>query len=387
MRKPGMAWRSVVSCLLAAGVLAGCSSSEPREQPAPVPEASGDAEVREIWSRRIAEGMNGQYLFLSPGVYEKRVYAATENGYITSYNARNGRRDWWEKRDEQLIAGVGVDADHLYVVTRNGELIALSHKGKEQWRASLPNESLVPPQSNGRYVVVQTIDGELLAFSQSNGERRWQYDSNMPVLSFRGNATPWIDGSRVIAGFDNGRVVALDAQSGAVQWEQALAQPAGRTELERLVDVDSSPHVVGDTVYVSAYQGSVSALELRSGEERWSRELSSLEAPAVTDDYVVAAGADGTLVGFERSSRSEIWQHRELAWRQPTAPVGLGDHVVVGDFEGYLYAVDAADGTIDGRIRVDENGLRADPIRFRNRVIVFGNGGWLASYHVRDADR
>ncbi len=387
MREPGTARWSMVSCVLLAVVLAGCSSSEPREQPAPVPEASGDAEVREIWNRRIAEGMDGQYLFLSPGVHEKRVYAATENGYVTAYNARNGRRDWWEKLDERLIAGVGVDSDHLYVVTRNGELIALSHKGKEQWRAALPNESLVPPQSNGRYVVVQTIDGELLAFSQSSGERRWQYDSNMPVLSFRGNATPWIDGSRVIAGFDNGRVVALDVQSGAVQWEQALAQPAGRTELEQLVDVDSSPHVVGDTVYVSAYQGSVSALELRSGEERWSRELSSLEAPAVTDEHVVAAGADGTLVGFERSSRSEIWRHRELAWRQPTAPVGLGDHVVLGDFEGYLYAVNAADGTIDGRVLVDGKGLRADPIRFRNRVIVFGNGGWLASYHVRDADR
>ncbi|PAU80917.1 outer membrane protein assembly factor BamB [Halovibrio salipaludis] len=387
MRAPAAAWRCLMTFILAGVVLAGCSSSEPREQPAPVPGVSGDAEIREIWSRRVGEGMDGQYLFLSPGIHEETVYAATQNGYITAYNARNGRRDWWEKLDERLLGGVGVDADHLYVVTRNGELIALSHEGKEQWRTSLPNEALVPPQSNGRYVVVQTIDGELLAFSQSNGNRRWQYDSNMPVLSFRGNATPWIDGSRVIAGFDNGRVVALDVRSGAVQWEQRLAQPAGRTELERLVDVDSSPHVVDDTVYVSAYQGSVTALELRSGEERWSRELSSLEAPAVTQEQVVAAGADGTLVGFERASRSELWRHRELAWRQPTAPVALGNHAVVGDFEGYLYAVDAADGTIDSRVLVDDEGLRTDPIRFRDRVIVFGNGGWLASYHVREGDR
>lgn len=387
MRIPVAAWQGIAACLLAGMVLAGCSSSETREQPAPVPKASGDAQVREIWSRRVAENMDGQYLFLSPGVHEERVYAATEKGYITAYNARNGRRDWWDKLDERLLAGVGVDQDHLYVVTRNGELIALSHKGKEEWRASLPNESLVPPQSNGRYVVVQTIDGELLAFNQSDGERRWQYNSNMPVLSFRGNATPWIDGSRVITGFDNGRVVALDVHSGSVQWEQALAQPAGRTELERLVDVDSSPHVVGDTVYVSAYQGSVSALDLRSGEEQWSRELSSLVAPAVTDDRVIAVGADGTLAGFERSSRSEVWRHRELAWRQPTAPVALGNHAVVGDLEGYLYAVNASDGTIDGRVLVDEKGLRAAPIRFRDRVIVFSNGGWLASYHLREADR
>lgn len=387
MWRPVSALRVLLIALVAGLVLAGCSSTEPREQPASVPEASGEVEVREIWSRRVAEGMDGKYLFLSPGVHEERVYAATESGYLTAYNARNGRRDWWEKLDERLLAGVGVDEDHLYVVTRNGELIALSHKGEEQWRASLPNESLVPPQSNGRYVVVQTIDGEVLAFSQSGGDQRWQYDSNMPVLSFRGNATPWMDGSRVITGFDNGRVVSLDVRTGSVQWEHRLAEPTGRTELERLVDVDASPHVIDDTVYISAYQGSVSALDMRTGEERWSRELSSLKAPAVMDDQVVAAGADGTLVGFERSSRSELWRHRELAWRQPTAPVGLEDYAVVGDLEGYLYAVSAEDGTIDGRVQVDEDGLRADPIRYRDRVIVFGNGGWLASYYVRDADR
>ncbi|MEQ6884846.1 outer membrane protein assembly factor BamB [Salicola sp. Rm-C-2C1-2] len=387
MRAPAAAWRCVMMYVLASVVLAGCSSSEPEEQPAAVPEASGDVEVREIWSRRVADGMDGQYLFLSPGVHEGTVYAATESGYMTAYNARNGRRDWWQKLDEKILAGVGVDSDHLYVVTRNGELIALSHKGKEQWRASLPNESLVAPRSNGRYVVAQTIDGELLAFNQSNGDRRWQYDSNMPVLSFRGNATPWLDGSRVIAGFDNGRVVSLDVRSGAVQWEKRLAEPAGRTELERLVDVDSSPHVVDDAVYVSAYQGSVTALDLRSGEERWSRELSSLEAPAVTEDQIVAAGADGTLVGFERASRNELWRHRKLAWRQPGAPVSLGNHVMVGDFEGYLYAVDAADGSIDARLLVDDAGLRSPPIRFRDRVIVFGNGGWLASYHIRESSR
>lgn len=387
MRAPSAAWRCVICCVLAGVVVAGCSSSDTREQPAPEPEASGDVAVQEVWSRRVADGMDGEYLFLSPGVHEGTVYAATENGYLTAYNARNGRREWWEELDGHLIAGVGVDKDHLYVVTRKGELIALSHEGEKQWRTSLPNESLVPPQSNGRYVLVQTIDGELLAFDQSSGDRRWQYDSNMPVLSFRGNATPWVNGSRVIAGFDNGRVVSLDVRSGAVQWQQRLAEPAGRTELERLVDVDSSPHVVDDTVYVSAYQGTLSALSLRSGEELWSRELSSLEAPAVSAGQVVATGADGTLVAFDRASRSELWRHRKLAWRQPTAPVALGNYAVVGDFKGYLYAVDTGDGSIDGRVLVDDEGLRSDPVRFRDRVIVFGNGGWLASYHIREGDR
>lgn len=371
-----------VLCVLAGIVLTGCSSTEPREQPAAVPEVTGEAPVREIWSRRFAEGHDGEYLFMTPVVVEDQVFISTANGYIGAYDARLGRRDWWKQLDARLIAGVGADSDHLYVVTRNGKLMALSHTGEPRWEAALPNESLVPPQSNGRQVVVQTIDGEVLAFDQDDGERSWQYDSNMPVLSFRGNATPYVDGSRVVTGFDNGRVVSLDVSTGRVQWQQALGTASGRTELERIVDVDSSPVVRDGTVYITGYQGKVAALALRSGEERWSRSVSSLRSPAVGDDNVVVAAYDGRVIGYDLASRREVWRHDKLQWRRLNSPVTLGDHVLVGDFEGYLYAIRQADGSIDGRVQVDGKGIRSPMVRYRDRVILFGNGGQIASYRI-----
>ena len=372
----------LVLFIFAGVVLAGCSSTEPREQPAAVPEATGDAPVREIWSRRFAQGHDGQFLFMTPVVVEDQVFISTANGYIGAYDARLGRRDWWKQLDARLIAGVGADSDHLYVVTRNGKLMALSHSGEPRWEAALPNEALVPPQSNGRQVIVQTIDGEVLAFDQSDGERSWQYDSNMPVLSFRGTATPYVDGSRVVTGFDNGRVVSLDVNTGRVQWQQALGTASGRTELERIVDVDASPVVRDGTVYITGYQGKVAALSLRSGEERWSRSVSSLRAPAVGEDNVVVAAYDGRVIGYDLASRREAWRHDKLQWRRLSSPVTLGDHVLVGDFEGYLYAIRQADGSIDGRAQVDEKGIRSPMVRYRDRVILFGNGGQIASYRV-----
>ena len=369
-------------CVLTGIVLTGCSSTEPREQPAAVPEATGEAPVREIWSRRFAEGHDGQYLFMTPAVVDDQVFISTANGYVGAYDARIGRRDWWTRLDARLIAGVGADADQLYVVTRNGKLVALSQSGERLWEAGLPNESLVPPQSNGRQVIVQTIDGELLAFDSDDGERRWQYDSNMPVLSFRGNATPYVDGSRVVTGFDNGRVVSLDVNTGRVEWQQALGTASGRTELERIVDVDASPVVRDRTVYMTGYQGKVAALTLRSGEERWSRSVSSLHSPAVGDGTLVVAAYDGSVIGYGLASRREVWRHDKLAWRRLTAPVSLGEHVLVGDFEGYLYAIRQDDGSIDGRVLVDEEGLRSSLVRYRDRVILFGNGGQIASYRI-----
>jgi len=371
-----------VLCVLAGIVLAGCSSTEPREQPAAVPEATGEAPVREIWSRRFAQGHDGEFLFMTPVVVDDQVFISTADGYIGAYDARQGRRDWWKQLDDRLIAGVGADSQHLYVVTRNGKLMALSHTGEPRWEAALPNESLVPPQSNGRRVIVQTIDGEILAFDQSDGERSWQYDSNMPVLSFRGNATPYVDGSRVVTGFDNGRVVSLDVNTGSVQWQQALGTASGRTELERIVDVDASPVVRDGTLYITGYQGKVAALSLRSGEERWSRSVSSLRAPAVGDDNVVVAAYDGRVIGYDLASRREVWRHDKLQWRRLNAPVTLGEHILIGDFEGYLYAIRQSDGSIDGRTQADVKGVRSPMVRYRDRVILFGNGGQIASYRI-----
>lgn len=381
---PGVArWPMLALGIVLIAGLSGCGGTgDTREQAADVPEATGEVEVRKIRSRRVARGHDGQFLFLEPAVADDRVFAATADGYLTAYNARNGRRDWWRDLDEALLGGVGADEDYLYVTTRNGELLALSHEGEEQWRSLLPNESLTPPQSNRTQVMVQTIDGQVLAFDRDSGDRRWQYDSNMPVLSYRGNATPWVNDDWLITGFDSGQVVALEARTGRMQWTHDVSAPTGRTELERLVDVDGSPVVQNGNVFVTGYQGKVAALDLQGGEETWSRPVSSLRSPGVDGNNLMVAGADGQLIGYNLRSRSELWRDDSLKWRRLTSPEPLDGYFLVGDFEGYLYAIDQEDGRIASRTRVDEQGLRSDMIRYRDRVILFGNGGQLASYRI-----
>lgn len=373
-----------LSVVLGLLVLSGCSStSENFEEPAAAPEATGDAQVRKIWSRRVARGQEGQFLFLEPALVEDTVYAATADGHVTAYNARNGRRDWWVDMSEPLLAGIGADDAHLYVTTRSGDLIALDREtGEEAWRASMASEVLSPPQSNGNLVVAQTINSTLVTFDASTGQRRWQYDTNQPVLTYRGTATPYIDDARVITGFDNGRVVALDVRTGRVDWEYVISTPSGRTELERLVDVDGTPVVQNGMVYVTGYRGRVAALDLRSGGEQWSRPVSSLRAPGVTRGEVFVATADGQLIAYDLMARAERWRTSDFQWRRMTAPLAMGDYLLVGDFEGYLYAVRQDDGHVVGRTMVDEQGLRSDIIEYGDRILVFGNGGQLASYRI-----
>jgi outer membrane protein assembly factor BamB len=365
----------------------GCSSNEPFEEPDPLPEIVESVELEEVWSRSIGDGMDGKLLILSPAIVGDSLYAVDAEGELYALDARTGEQIWYRDLSRSILAGVGADQSQLYLVGRNGELLALDREnGELNWSASLPAEVLAPPQSNGTQVVVATIDGSLIAFDAAAGQRLWRYDSTSPVLSYRGTAVPYIDDERVLAGFSNGMLMSIDVLTGAPLWEYAVSVAAGRTELERLVDIDGRPLVLGDTVLVAGYQGKLAALSLETGQEFWSRETSSLQSPGVGKDRVFVAEADGTLISYNAFSRAEGWRIDTLSWRRLTAPVTYDDLVVVGDYEGYLHLVRQADGEFVARVQVDSDGLRVPPLRFEDLLIVYGNGGELVAYRLPDAE-
>lgn len=373
--------------LLPVLVLFGCSTSEPIEEPDPLPEIVESVELERVWAKSIGDGMDEQLLFLSPAIVGETLYAVDVNGELYALDALTGETLWYEELDRPLLAGVGADRRHLYVVGRNGELLALDREnGETRWTASLPAEVLAKPKSNGSQVVVTTIDGRLIGFDVRSGQRLWQYDSPAAVLSYRGTAEPYIDSQRVLAGFSNGMLMSFDVLTGAPLWEYPVSVASGRTELERLVDVDGEPLVVDNSVLVVGYQGQLAALDLDSGQELWTREASSLRSPGLGSGNLYVADADGTLVAYNAFSRAESWRIESLSWRRLTSPVSYRDLVTVGDFEGYLHLIQQTDGEFVGRVEVDDEGLRVAPQRFQDLLIVFGNSGELIGYRLPESE-
>lgn len=377
---------ALVTVLLAT-LIGGCSSKTPIEEPDPLPEITETVTLDKAWSHSIGDGMDDQFLFLSPAIIDGRLYAVDAEGELYALDARTGDRLWYKDLDRPILAGVGADAQHLYVVGRNGELLALNRQnGELVWSASMPAEVLAKPRSNGNQLVVSTIDGKLIAFDVGSGQRLWQYDSDAAILSYRGTAEPYIDRERVLAGFSNGMLMSFDVLTGAPLWEYPVSVASGRTELERLVDVDGEPLVIDDAVLVVGYQGKLAALGLDNGQELWTREASSLRSPGVGSGNLYVAAADGTLISYSAFSRAETWRIDTLSWRRLTAPVAYQDLVAVGDYEGYLHLVSQADGEFVGRTRVDSDGLRVSPQVFEDLLIVFGNSGDLVAYELPETE-
>ncbi len=381
--------RFILKPVLAAAVtvvaLAGCSSTENLEEAAPVPEVVSSVNLEPEWSLSVGEGHDEGYLHLEPAIIGGSLYAVSADGELLAVGPATGDVRWRKNLDRRVMAGVGGDSRHLYVVTENAELVALDRTdGSEVWVLRMPNEVLAPPRSNGRLVVTQTIDGQVVAADVNSGEQVWQFDAPAPALSIRNTAAPVVGSEMVLASFSNGRLVALDADGGQPAWQYTVGEPSGRTELERLVDVTAEPVVVEGAALVAGYQGKLALVDLRNGQEIWSRATSTFHSPALGPGKIFVAEADGDVVGLDASTLEQVWTQDGLSWRRLSAPATLGDYLIVGDFQGYLHILSQESGQFEGQIQFDSEGIRAPMLRWENRLIVYGNSGRLAVFTLNE---
>jgi outer membrane protein assembly factor BamB len=355
---------------------------DPRE-PVELQKINEQVKIKSRWSRGVGDGQGEGLYKINPVLVDDTLYVASAEGEVAAIDAEAGRVRWKRDLDLALSGGVSHHQGSIFVGTSEGLVMRLSASdGSEVWRAGVSGEVLSAPQGDGRYVVAQTYDGKLMGFDYETGEARWTYTSDVPVLTLRGTGTPMILGDNAIAGFADGKVVAVNLRSGNVAWEVRVAIPQGTSEIERIVDIDGSMALQGTELYVASYQGRVAAIDTRSGRRLWQRNVSSISGVGVGFGNVYVADDDGTISAFLRNGQGVRWQNIDLGFRELSRPTPVSSYVAVVDFEGYLHLLSQVDGDIVGRTKVDSSGARADMIASGNRLYIYSNDGALKAYDV-----
>ena len=371
--------------------IAGCSTisgwfdSDDDDPMAPMAlsDITETVKIKELWSVGVGDGQGDGFYRLQPAISGEVIYAASADGEVVAVDRKRGKTLWEVDLDISLSGGVGVYNDVLLLGSSEGLVLKLdANTGEQLWTTMLTGEILSPPQANGKVVVAQTYNGKLQGLDFATGQLLWTYNSKVPVLTLRGTSVPIIENNRVYAGFASGRVLAFDAQTGSIVWDGRVAIPQGRSEIERIVDVDGTMELAGNELYAVSYQGSVVAIDIESGRKIWQQKASSFSGVSLGFGNVYAADEDGTLNAFMRNGEGVRWSQGALGYRQLSRPTPVGSYVTVGDFEGYLHVLSQVDGDFVGRVRVDSDGLRADMLSEDGILYVFANDGELVAYEI-----
>ena len=297
--------------------LRGKDNSEP---PAALTNFPASVTVQTAWSTRVGSGSDSEYFKLSPSVANGKVFAADRRGRVSAYDAVSGRALWSVETKAPISGGPGSGEGLVLVGSSDGEVLALAEgNGAVLWRVRVSSEVLSAPRAAQGIVVVRTVDGKLFGLNVQDGKRQWAHDSSVPALTLRSTGAPVIAGDKVLGGFASGRLVALSISDGKVLWETAIAEPRGRSELERLVDISAEPQVADRMVYVTSYQGRVAALDLESGRLVWTRDMSSYAGLTVDDRAVYVTDAKGQVFSLDRRDGRALWKQDKLRARAVTA--------------------------------------------------------------------
>lgn len=351
-------------------------------KPADLKKIETSVELKRDWSVGVGKKQKPEEATLIPAVAGGVVYAAGRDGRVVAVEAASGKRRWRTDLGMELIGGVGAGGGLVLVGGVEGELVALhADNGEEAWRVSLSSEMLAPPAANADVVVVQTQDAKVFGFSAQDGRQVWLFEGERPLLTLHATAAPVMTENLAIVGFANGKLVALAAATGTVAWEARVAMPSGRTELERMVDVNT-PVLGGDIVYAASYQGRVVAYSRGTGRELWARDASSHRAPSLGGNQLYVVGSEDQVIALRATGGQELWVNRELRLRNLTAPQAIGEVVAVADVEGYLHLLAQTDGHIVGRVKVDGDGVSASLASDGERLYVLDNSGDLNAYRL-----
>ncbi len=389
----------LIAALLLLSVLTGCAvldegkdfitsmmgGEDNSHPPAVLIDYEAELDIEKVWEEQVGNGSQEYNLKLGLAISYGKIFAGARNGLLQARELNNGDLLWEQDSDLLFSAGPGLGEETVIMGTSLGQVAAFAMEtGEQRWLSEVSSEVLATPVVANGVVIIRTIDGKVFALNESDGKQLWLFERDVPPLSIRGLSRPVIVEGNVIVGFANGKLLALRLADGKLMWESTIAIPTGRSEVDRLVDLDADPVESDGVVFVSSFQaGTFGVLEV-DGDVLWNNPAVSSKSGMSADwRYLYLTDKISQVWQLDQRNGASLWKQDELQYRDLSAPVVYDDYVVAGDFEGYLHWLSSSDGRQMARVRLTDEAIDAQPLVIEKTVYVYARDGSLAAYRIR----
>lgn len=406
----------VSTLLVALFMLGACAEvseyviGEDNIKPAELSEFKQTLPVKLVWSTQLNTISGRSTVKIDPVEIDGVIYIAEPEGRVAAHKASDGSLVWEVFLEKTVSGGVGKSADAILLGTDDAEVIAIDkNTGKIQWSHKVTSEILSAPLLKDKMAITYSGDGVISAINVETGERLWANRNTVPSLSLRGTGKPLISGNSLIAGLANGKVIALDIRNGKKLWESTIAVAKGRSELQRIVDLDSDIRIADGVIYVASYQGRLAAIDESSGRIIWVRDLSSYQSLEIGNAELYLTDNQSQVWAVDRKTGATLWRQDKLKGRMLTSPVVQANYLAIGDYQGFIHWLNREDGDLAARLdmeaanisaeiagsvtveefEVDDNfnfkqisGIISTPLVIGNMIYIADKGGVLAAYRI-----
>lgn len=366
-------------------ILTACSSNKDEIKPEELTDFSAQGSFQMLWQKRLESKQDAFGYQLRPAPLNGALFAADVDGGVYRYQADNGQSQWQTNVNHVISAGPGVSDTLVVVAGPDGQVTALdADTGSQLWQMQVSSEVLSPPVIDRNRVIIRSMDGRIYGLSINSGERQWLFSSEVPNLTLRGTGTPMAKGGRLYVGLDNGDVVALNIIDGATIWQQNVVNNQGKTEIERLSDIDGDLGVVATDLYVSSAADKTLAVATESGQLLWRINHGSRSGVTVSRRFIYLVDNESAIRQIDRSNGELGWLVSDFKYRELTRPVFYLGDLVMGDLAGYIHIIDAFTGKVLNRKQMGKENFYGAPVVDGNAIYAYNKDGTLTAFRYNE---
>jgi len=363
-------------------LLAACGSPSNVDSPVELKSYKKLYRIDVSWQKNVGSMANSGGR-MRAAAYDGSIFVIDDAGKVSSLNADTGKLNWNTNLEKRVSTGITVGDSLLAFATRDGEVITVSASdGSMVWTANVLGAVLSVPAIGNGMVYVQTEDGRVVALSEHDGKVAWTLERTVPTLSLRGDSGLIYAQGLLVAGFANGHVVGIDSRNGRAIWDRVVSYPVGRSDVDRISDVDAPPVIVDFRLFAVSYQGKIIAMDLRTGQVLWTRPMSAYLPVSADDRNLYIVNDEGVVLAVNQASGANVWVQNDLRHRISTGPLVQGGKIILGDKEGYIHILDSSNGVISGRYSGDGSMILSHLV-VGERIYSLTEKGQLLAYTIK----
>ena len=351
------------------------------------------------WKRGFGQKSDrGAHITAPPVAANGKIFVMDGEVTVSAMDASTGAQIWRanlrpaSKRDKEAFGGgLALSNGQLFVASGYRFVAKLNaDTGAVIWKTKTDEPIHAAPTVAGGRMFVVSVDNSLLTFDTETGAPGWTYQALSESARILAASSPAVAGDTVVASFGSGELIALKTANGNDLWNEALSRANRNNALSEIRDIPGRPVIYQGDVFAVSHSGVFSAIDLRTGQSRWSLAVTGITSPWPAGDVVYVVATNGQVICVARESGQIYWitdlsvgrgKAKALDWIRSSSkkkrvikpiwssPLLASNRLILASNTGELVALNAKTGAVEKSISLGGPVLLA-PIAVNGTIYV-----------------
>ncbi|MBL6664620.1 MAG: PQQ-like beta-propeller repeat protein [Rickettsiales bacterium] len=275
----------------------------------------------------------------------------------------------------------------IFAIAGSNKIVSASAKdGSVIWQKNISSIPISAPLVESKRIFILTNDNKIYCLNQEDGNLIWIQSAIYKPTAIFGSPDLVTKGNLLFAAFSSGEIYAIKKEDGEIIWSNNLNITRAINSDFYLNDIDATPVIDGDKLYVIGNGGLIAALNIKNGEYEWKREVAGITNFWLSGNYIFVINNDNKLLAIRKRKGRIKWISDLPDYKKKDKPktkyiyngiAMIGSKLVISSAAGKVIIVDPYKGQILKEIKIAKK-IYHEPIIVGDKFYFYAIDNYIA---------